>query len=1138
MTDAPQHAKTHPASYGVNADAIAVDWNGPNDASRPRNWSPARKWAIVTLNYLATFMVSFSSSVFSGFLLPVEREFGISADVSLLGISLYVLGFAFGPMVWGPVSELYGKRRPLWAGYLFFCIFQAVSAVARSPAALFVSRFLQALLGSSTLAIMSGMFVDFLTDPTSRGIATAVFSLAVFCGPAAGPIVGNAVTAHLGWRWAAWITLMFSAVIGLCAFSVTPETSEATILRRRAQKLREKSKTSVFCAAGEANGYSLSAFAEKYLTKPLRMFALEPIKLVIMTVYMSFVYGIIYLTFTLYPQAFVVVRGWSPVDASMSFFGVLAGVVIACVFLGAHSIYHVGPRFAETKQHVPERRLPPMIESGAIPTSVSPSSAQSASSSPAITSAATAVPGNSGVGAPSTTPGSSTTEEPPDYTVLPWFATITPPPGVEPTTSVTWSSSDYKTSTRRDDGVIVPIIVPVWVCGVAQILCHPKCIIPFISCDISGPGPLGFPWAKPPPSPPKPKPKPGNPDDPSDPDDPEPSQTQTTSSETSCTATSTISPYCDQRCDVRPYTTEGSTHAWSTVCHTATCQPTVVQCSQTVDKTTTTTYSTVSAEPTEVFCGDPGGFCMDCAKKPPKPKLKPRQVDDLDVLSGPEGLTHPGTWPLGPDDWFRRMYYDVGDYCEGLGAPRTLSDGQTVEMGYSTMNADDFGDEPIMGGTGPLWGCRALLIITRHGIYTSHNWEVPNFSKGSTNLPIDPDEEFKQGIEEFLKSGDRTHHPYVGVDYLKQNYRIFNSKPVKVFIINPSTLRGAWWEVGPPSKAESDLKKPDSVRRWKRYMKNTLGWSEGKGKGKTDYETLAYNQGPGQWPAWRDNPDLPRNRPMDYYEPPWGMVHWQYHPQHTETVKGKKVKRAALRVWYESHLIWETSWKLEAAPPGSPSASAPIWKASGSAVPSAGQPQTRTNSAGVPIILPTSPTNQTLNTTAIPIGQSGQPSKSKGSVVIVTATAETTITKTRMWLPGSTVRVPDPKPIGPVKRAVRITEQVTMNESKHSHKATVDIYEVDAAGKENLLTSVKDSGGGEVQLPSVMNIADLKGGTLKVDFVASQFDINFEWSLGDLTLQWSNSASKNEEGGPWCENPDADKVSDSFKRVVNCFWEA
>lgn len=84
-----------------------------------------------------------------------------------------------------------------------------------------------------------------------------------------------------------------------------------------------------------------------------------------MTVYMSFVYGIIYLTFELYPQTFVVVRGWSPVDASLSFFGILGGILggalVACIVLGAHSIYHVGSRFAETKQHVPERRLPPMI---------------------------------------------------------------------------------------------------------------------------------------------------------------------------------------------------------------------------------------------------------------------------------------------------------------------------------------------------------------------------------------------------------------------------------------------------------------------------------------------------------------------------------------------------------------------------------------------------------------------------------------------------------------------------------------------------------------------------------------------------------------------------------------------------------
>ncbi|KAK8001104.1 hypothetical protein PG991_013326 [Apiospora marii] len=345
----------------ITTSTITVDWDGPDDPTRPPNWSLVRKWTIVTLNSLATFMVSFSSSAFTGSLAQVEADFGVSADVALLGISLYVMGFAFGPMVWGPASELYGKQRPLWSGYATFCLFQVLSALAWSAPALLVSRVLEAAAGSATFAIMTGMFVDFLKDPTSRGIAAAMFSMSVFCGPAAGPIADTVVTDRLGWRWSAWITLIFSVVFGAAAFLVTPETSEAVILERWAQRLRRKTGADVVvCESEQGEKPSMAAFVEKYLTKPVRMFAFEPI-LSIMTVYMSFVYGIIYLTFELYPQAFVVVRGWSAFDASMSFFGILGGAAVACIVLGAHSIYHVGPRFAETNQHVPERRLPPMI---------------------------------------------------------------------------------------------------------------------------------------------------------------------------------------------------------------------------------------------------------------------------------------------------------------------------------------------------------------------------------------------------------------------------------------------------------------------------------------------------------------------------------------------------------------------------------------------------------------------------------------------------------------------------------------------------------------------------------------------------------------------------------------------------------
>ncbi|KAF5503473.1 hypothetical protein CGCF413_v004242 [Colletotrichum fructicola] len=121
------------------------------------------------------------------------------------------------------------------------------------------------------------------------------------------------------------------------------------------------------------------------------------------------------------------------------------------------------------------------------------------------------------------------------------------------------------------------------------------------------PGPMGFPWATPPPIPPK-EPRKG---DPSDPDDPKPSETPTTtSSESSCTASTTLYPNCGQSCVATPVTTIDKSTSFSTSCFTVTCQPTVV-CSKTVETTTTTTISTASATPTEFFCS-PDSECGDC----------------------------------------------------------------------------------------------------------------------------------------------------------------------------------------------------------------------------------------------------------------------------------------------------------------------------------------------------------------------------------------------------------------------------------------------------------------------------------------------------------------------------------------------
>jgi DHA1 family multidrug resistance protein-like MFS transporter len=73
-----------------------VDWDGPNDPNNPQNWSKGYKWWIYMVLSGMTFVVSFASSVWSTTVIVTAEEFGVSQEVMILGITLYVVGFALG----------------------------------------------------------------------------------------------------------------------------------------------------------------------------------------------------------------------------------------------------------------------------------------------------------------------------------------------------------------------------------------------------------------------------------------------------------------------------------------------------------------------------------------------------------------------------------------------------------------------------------------------------------------------------------------------------------------------------------------------------------------------------------------------------------------------------------------------------------------------------------------------------------------------------------------------------------------------------------------------------------------------------------------------------------------------------------
>ncbi|KOS44536.1 hypothetical protein ACN38_g4534 [Penicillium nordicum] len=234
-------------------ESLIVDWDGPNDPDMPKNFPTWRKWVITMMLGQMTICVTFGSSVFSTATKQTGKKFGVSSEVMVLGVSLFVLGFAFGPIIFGPLSELYGCKRPLFVGMFVFAIFQIPVAVAQNLQTIFICRFFGGLFASAPLAIVSGILAD-MFGPVERGIAMAIFAAATFIGPVAGPIVGGFVTiSYLGWRWAEYITAIWAFAMTGIGVLIISETFEGTLLQQRARKLRTKTKNWALHAKVEEN---------------------------------------------------------------------------------------------------------------------------------------------------------------------------------------------------------------------------------------------------------------------------------------------------------------------------------------------------------------------------------------------------------------------------------------------------------------------------------------------------------------------------------------------------------------------------------------------------------------------------------------------------------------------------------------------------------------------------------------------------------------------------------------------------------------------------------------------------------------------------------------------------------------------
>ncbi|KAL5050209.1 major facilitator superfamily domain-containing protein [Aspergillus fruticulosus] len=234
------------------------------------------------------FNPTFTSSIFSANSIE-SAKFNVSTEVDTLGMSLYVFGFAFGPTLFSPLSELFHRRLPILIGVL---------GISKPPSS-------AGFFGACPIAVVAAVFSD-IYDNRHRGLAVTIFTM-----------MGFIVDSYLGWRWTEYLTGILGAAAFVLDLFFVQETYPPV-------------------------NWDIHAKQEENFSRPVRILFSEPV-LLLLSIYMAFLYGLLYLFMTAYPIVFQQIHGFNKAVGGLPYFGLIIGE-----FCGGLSIIAMQPWYTET----------------------------------------------------------------------------------------------------------------------------------------------------------------------------------------------------------------------------------------------------------------------------------------------------------------------------------------------------------------------------------------------------------------------------------------------------------------------------------------------------------------------------------------------------------------------------------------------------------------------------------------------------------------------------------------------------------------------------------------------------------------------------------------------------------------------
>ncbi|KAI8167539.1 hypothetical protein KHU50_006469 [Colletotrichum sp. SAR 10_65] len=335
----------------ITTDENIVDWEGPEDPQNPLNWSARLRYGHVVIVSLLSLVVNLAATMIAPGMEYVVRDIHITSQtIGTLSVTIYLLGFALGPLIISSASEMHGRLIVYHICNVLFIAFIVGTALSKTVPQFLIFRVLSGIAGSAPMTIGGGTIADVIPSE-HRGPAGALFALGPLMGPEASCRLARVGAGHFG-SWP-------SCVISLVALAFLRETHPNILLSRKADRLRRETGNQELRSKLDRRLTSSQILIGAFVrTGKLLLFS--PIVL-IMSLYVGLVFGLLYLLFTTITPIFQGVYGFKAELVGLAYLGIGIGELTSLVVFGTLSDRVSAWRTKSEGRSVPEHRLILMI---------------------------------------------------------------------------------------------------------------------------------------------------------------------------------------------------------------------------------------------------------------------------------------------------------------------------------------------------------------------------------------------------------------------------------------------------------------------------------------------------------------------------------------------------------------------------------------------------------------------------------------------------------------------------------------------------------------------------------------------------------------------------------------------------------